>query len=832
VLTLIQLTPGAMKRISTPVSRASSAAALVALVLLLAPIGRAEAASGGIHDIKHVVMIMQENRSFDSYFGTYPGANGIPADVCVPDPLHGGCVRPYHDAGGVDTGGPHGTESAVNDIDGGRMDGFVAQAERGLDCTSTDPSCGACGGTGEAGEAQGSCLDVMGYHDAREIPNYWTYAHDFVLQDDMFESAASWSLPEHLYMVSAWSAVCPHEDTNPFDCVGSLEAVHPGVGWEGPIVPGKANYAWTDVTYLLHKANVSWRYYVLAGDEPDCEVDEAVTCEAVTQSAQTPGIWNPLADFTDVAQDNQLGDIQPLGDFYKAVHRTSECGLPAVTWIDPNSAVSEHPPASIAAGQAYVTTLINTIMRSPCWNSSVIFLSWDDWGGFYDHVQPPTIDEGGYGLRVPGLVISPYAKAGYVDHQQLSHDAYLKFIEDDFLASARLNPKTDGRPDNRPDVREEAPGLGNLVNDFNFSQRPREPLPLSPEPPPGPPSTPPAGPPNPPGIVTAPVSQVTTASAQLGATIDTYEAPVSACRFEYGRTNAYGTSLPCTPMPSAGELPVAVSAVLEKLTAGTTYYYRVLASGPGGTGYGTPQSFTTARAAGLPEVGRCTKAPTRTGGYEGKGGCTTKSPSGTGAYEWQPGVGPELESRASAGTLGPPGQWQVGCAKGALLEGDMTGTRTLRMTLTLKGCANATLESACQSTGAREGEIKSGQLEGEVGFIASGASPSVGVDLRPEALSYPDLLAYECGGPETGFEVSETGSVIGRIDPLDTMSDKLMLTFAAGERQVPEMLEGEPPDTPVAVIHPDAGGVVERPSAWSVAGAGTLREAIEVKAID
>ena len=117
----------------------------------------------------------------------------------------------------------------------------------------------------------------------------------------------------------------------------------------------------------------------------------------------------------------------------------------------------------LSAGQAYVTTLINSIMRSPCWGSTAIFLSWDDCGGFYDHVRPPNVDENGYGLRVPGLVISPYAKTGYIDHQQLSHDAYLKFIEDDFLGAGRLNPATDGRPDKRPDVREEAPGLGDLA---------------------------------------------------------------------------------------------------------------------------------------------------------------------------------------------------------------------------------------------------------------------------------------------------------------------------------------------------------------------------------
>ena len=115
-------------------------------------------------------------------------------------------------------------------------------------------------------------------------------------------------------------------------------------------------------------------------------------------------------------------------------------------------------------------------MRSPDWNSTAIFLAWDDWGGFYDHVQPPTVDENGYGLRVPGIVISPYARHGYVDHQTLSFDAYDKFIEDDFLGGQRLDPATDGRPDPRPDVRENQKILGNLVSDFDFSQSPRPPV--------------------------------------------------------------------------------------------------------------------------------------------------------------------------------------------------------------------------------------------------------------------------------------------------------------------------------------------------------------------
>ena len=123
-----------------------------------------------------------------------------------------------------------------------------------------------------------------------------------------------------------------------------------------------------------------------------------------------------------------------------------------------------------------MTSLINAIMRSPDWSSTAIFLAWDDWGGFYDPVVPPTVDGDGYGMRVPGLVISPYARQGYIDHQTLSFDAYVKFIEDDFLAGQRLDPANDGRPDPRPDVRENSPLLGDITTDFNFSQAPRPPL--------------------------------------------------------------------------------------------------------------------------------------------------------------------------------------------------------------------------------------------------------------------------------------------------------------------------------------------------------------------
>jgi phospholipase C len=419
----------------------------------------------GIHKIRHIVVIMQENRSFDSYFGTYPGADGIPKHVCVPDQLRGGCRRPYHDRLDRNFGGPHDHIDAIDDVNRGRMDGFIARAESGrkLFCNRhiNAPQC----------SLSPKEPDVMGYHTAREIPNYWRYARNFVLQDHLFQSDTSWSLPGHLYMVSGWSAKCSRRG-DPMSCVTAEQAPGSPPGEPQNTTGATPDYAWTDLTYLLHKYGVSWRYYVFKGMQPDCD-DNAMFCKALPQNAKTPGIWNPLPWFDTVKQDRQGENVAPFNDFLTAA-RTGT--LPAVSWLAPAEAVSEHPPASVKRGQAYVTGVINTIMRSPDWSSTAIFLSWDDWGGFYDHVKPPRVDASGYGLRVPGLVISPYAKRGYIDHQILSHDAYLKFIEDDFLGGQRLDPRTDGRPDPRPDVRERAKILGDLRRDFDFAQPPRKPL--------------------------------------------------------------------------------------------------------------------------------------------------------------------------------------------------------------------------------------------------------------------------------------------------------------------------------------------------------------------
>ena len=181
--------------------------------------------------------------------------------------------------------------------------------------------------------------------------------------------------------------------------------------------------------------------------------------------------------FDDVRADDEVSSIEDTTEFFEELRRGE---LATVNWLVPTDERSEHPPSLVSRGQAYVTEVINAVMQSPYWSSTVIFLTWDDWGGFYDHVKPPAIDGNGYGFRVPGLTISPWVRPGQIDKQVLSHDAYLRFIEDVFLDGARLDPAHDGRPDDRPTVREDVHELGDLLLEFDFTQKPNPPLVLSP----------------------------------------------------------------------------------------------------------------------------------------------------------------------------------------------------------------------------------------------------------------------------------------------------------------------------------------------------------------
>ncbi|MGZ5212170.1 MAG: alkaline phosphatase family protein [Actinomycetota bacterium] len=437
--------------------------------------------AAGISNLDHLIFIVMENRSFDEYFGTFPGADGFPRDaqgridVCLPDPaVPGVCRRPYRDTNSYDQAGPHGEIASKIDINGGKMDGFVrAFRQIGNGCVvAANADTFPCR---QATPGPNGTPDVMGYHTAAEIPNYWAYAKTYTLNDRMFAPTDSWTLPSHLFLTSGWSASCP-DISNPMSCYSDQK--FPGNMWAKtgkqwiPADGGPRPYIWGDLTWLLYKQGVSWAYYVGPGTcvAPPCKDLLGV---------ETAPVQNALPGFLSVQVTGQLSNIRPNTEFFRSA---KDGALPSVSWVMPVVGRSEHPPSSIENGMSFVTQAVNAVMQGPEWERSAIFLTWDDWGGFYDHVKPPVVDENGWGLRVPSMIISPWVKPGYIDSQTLSFDAYLKLIEDRFLGGARIDPATDGWPDSRPTVREDVSILGDLADDFDFSQDPIPPLILDPWP--------------------------------------------------------------------------------------------------------------------------------------------------------------------------------------------------------------------------------------------------------------------------------------------------------------------------------------------------------------
>jgi len=379
----------------------------------------------GLEKIDHFVFIIQENRSFDHYFGTYPGADGIPPGTSLPGFL-GKAVASYHDTSLTNRGGPHGWDAAIADIDGGRMDGFVHQ------------SWGSIPLSPPINPAAGNADDVMGYHDYHEIPNYWDYAGLYVLQDHMYESVASYSLPSHLYVLAGQSG----------GYVGGL------------FVPVPRTYSFPEVTQLLKNTNIDWKYYVREGREGDTDNDALVGMSS--NETQAPKVYtnkNPLPAFPVVRDDpSQWDRLVPTEQLYVDAKAGK---LPQVSWVIPSDDVSEHPPSNVADGMAYVTGVVNAVMASPDWDHTAIFIAWDDWGGFYDHVMPPKVDQYGLGLRVPGLIVSPYAKRGYIDHREASFESWLKLVEERFGV-----PSLTARDTQAYD----------MIDGFDFSQPPRKPV--------------------------------------------------------------------------------------------------------------------------------------------------------------------------------------------------------------------------------------------------------------------------------------------------------------------------------------------------------------------
>jgi phospholipase C len=277
----------------------------------------------------------------------------------------------------------------------------------------------------------------MGWHDWREIPNYWTYASQFVLQDHFFAASLGFTLPNRLFGLTGQSG-----------------------GLTDTRRPGSTDFNFPSILDSLDAAKIDWTYYVTTErviDPADGQV--ALSLDAPSRLPSDFSYFNPLPAFREVKSDpTRFVRLVDTADFYDDARAGR---LPAVSWIAPSADLSEHPPHSIRTGMAYVTGLVNAIMEGPDWNTTAIFISYDEWGGFYDHVPPPVVDGEGFGLRVPGIIISPYARSGYVDHRVYSSASWLKIVEDRF---------------GLPPLTTRDASAASMLEAFDFDQPPRSPL--------------------------------------------------------------------------------------------------------------------------------------------------------------------------------------------------------------------------------------------------------------------------------------------------------------------------------------------------------------------
>src|SRR4051812_17380913 len=376
--------------------------------------------------IKHVVFLVKENRTFDQLFGLFPGADGtttgrmdgrtVPLTQGIPQRLPEDLVHSY--------------EHALQDYNDGAMDGFGYSA----------------------------FARKAAYTEAvrSDVPSYWTWAERYVLGDRFFASVNGPSFPNHLFTIAAQSGGT-HDNPRPDDqsvvqagsgyrkvwgCDARAGQTVEVVNEEGHISSVPPCFDFQTEGDLLNDKRIPWAYYSAS-------------------YVQKGYIWSAYDAIrhvreTDQWQDHVFPTDQLIGDI-------RDGRLPPVTWVTPRFQLSDHPEYSICWGENWTAEVVNAIMRSPMWNDTAIFLTWDDWGGFYNHVVPPQVDEFGMGIRVPLIVISPYAKEGYVDHTTGEFSSVLKFIETNW---------------DLPALTRRDRSASDLSEAFDFTQEPRPPEPV------------------------------------------------------------------------------------------------------------------------------------------------------------------------------------------------------------------------------------------------------------------------------------------------------------------------------------------------------------------
>ena len=371
--------------------------------------------------IKHVVFLVKENRTFDNLFGTFPGADGVTV--------------------GMD----HGTRRALTRGTDGRVPGDIPHCYW---CSILAWNHGAMDGFDQG--PTGDWAYTQLHRD--QLPNYWHWARHNVLFDDFFASAQGPSFPNHLFSIAATSGGA-HDNprrvpslthgSNTFGCDAPPLQTVDVYDSEGRLRKVPPCFDFLTEGDLLNRARIPWAYYAANED-------------------QKGYIWSAYSAIRRyrMHEDRWQKHMFPVDEVVKDIR---DGLLPPVTWITPRFELSEHPEFNFCHGENWSTKVIDAIMRSPMWDSTAIFITWDDYGGFYDHVPPPQVDDFGFGIRVPLLVISPYAKEGFVSHELGEFSSVLRFIEDNWELTQLTHRDRDATP---------------LLSAFDFDQAPRPPDPL------------------------------------------------------------------------------------------------------------------------------------------------------------------------------------------------------------------------------------------------------------------------------------------------------------------------------------------------------------------
>jgi phospholipase C len=313
--------------------------------------------SPGLSAIENIVVVFQENHTFDNYFGTFPGANGIAgaSGICLPQTKGSPtpCVSPFHSPSLTPVDMNHTWNSAHEDYDSGKMDGFVYS---------------------EGNQA------AMCYFDETDIPRYWKAAQQYALCDGYFSSVMSESLPNHLSLVAG-------------TCGGIIDDTVP------------KTISFPPIFQQLDQKGISWKVYSSTSTWLQ-------NFEYVQSSPTAKANFVPAAEFVTDVENGALSQV---------------------SWIIGAPGGDEHPAASVSVGEDSVANdIVNNVGGGAYWDSAAIFVTWDCFGGFYDHVAPAQVDKYGYGFRVPCLVISPLAKQGFLDDAINDHTSILKFVESRF----------------------------------------------------------------------------------------------------------------------------------------------------------------------------------------------------------------------------------------------------------------------------------------------------------------------------------------------------------------------------------------------------------------